>query len=391
MNFIQRLFQGVLPPVGHPLVFNTKSVEAPLAWHKLWSSLTYHSLCVDSGTSALALALMDACQRRKSVTKPVAIIPGYCCPDLVAACEFAGVRALAVDIRKDAPGYDLSLLEDSLNEQVIAVIAVNFLGVAEQLPELRRLLDARGGIALIEDNAQWFPLAASELSNIPDYVVFSFGRGKPLSLLGGGLLLSRLPLTPGLDGCIAPAESRVLANRVKASGYNWFLQPFSYQLLCKNPFLHLGQTRFQALTEICQLDNWRLSLLAVNYAAYQERHCASGALARLSANYRLWGRSIQQWRWDGTTRAPILLRYPLLCASAAIKRELLVQLNRAGLGASSFYPAAIDQIPGVDARVLTPRPLAKAQHFAECFISLPLHQGVTEPYQQRMRAILQSI
>ncbi len=384
---ISQLLHGDLPPVGHALVLRSQvptAIDLPFQWQgdHAW---------VDSGTSALALALLDLGSRRPQLSKPRVIIPGYCCPDLVAACEYAGMTPVAVDINPEDPGYDLQLLTDALSDQVVAVIAINFLGVSERLEELRKLLASWPDIALIEDNAQWFPGRSDLLQTNADYISFSFGRGKPLSLLGGGLLLSRTPLAAEAVAAIELAPGAGVAAKLKAQLYNALLAPRAYQLLSRNPLLGLGQTRFHPKTKISAMDKWRESLLAANFVAYCHRHRAGGELVKLTQSYSNRLAHLQTWHWQPDSRAKQLLRYPLLLSSPEVKQQLLARLVAAGLGASPLYPAEITAIDGIDGRVLVQRPLVNARDFAARFMTLPLHLGVTEEYQRRLWQLLEKV
>src|SRR6188474_3112310 len=120
------ILYGDLPPVGHRI-----SLQAAPE-NNLVEFLGGNQYWVDSGTSALALAVLDAKTYLPGLHQPRVIIPGYCCPDLVAACIYAGVEPVAVDIGENDPAYDLECLAEHLDERVIAVIAVNFLGIAER-------------------------------------------------------------------------------------------------------------------------------------------------------------------------------------------------------------------------------------------------------------------
>src|SRR6185295_2502270 len=114
------------------------------------------------------------------------IVPAYCCPDVISAVLFAGARPVLVDLEAETPWMDLTQVSDRLGSSTVAVVAVNFLGVPERAAPLRKLADAAGAL-LVDDCAQFFPLEAAEREwLLGDFVVLSFGRGKPLSLLGGG-------------------------------------------------------------------------------------------------------------------------------------------------------------------------------------------------------------
>jgi len=380
-TFGAMILYGDLAPVGNRISLEPSAdclLEKELGGHQYW---------LDSGTSALALALLDAKANFPEIDKPRAIIPGYCCPDLIAACVYAGVEAVAVDINPNDPSYDLEQLRLRLDASVIAVIAINFLGISERLDELRKLIAGLNLRArLIEDNAQWFPSIISEMEFQSDYVTFSFGRGKPMSLLGGGLLCAKIPIAASVlvrIGQPAP-PSRLLALKIVA--YNLLLTPQLYQLLNRNPWVRLGETRYIPLAEIEPFDVYRRSLLAVNFTHYSSRKNE----LQQSFDSALLGSGLQCLDAQCAMRQRQLLRYPLLCPDRVTRDKLLAQLSAAGLGASPMYAEAIDQIAGVDGMVIVPGTLKNARDFAGRFMTLPVHMQVTEVHQARILALLKS-
>lgn len=375
------ILHGDLPPVGHTIALQVASENS------LVEFLGGHQYWVDSGTSALALAMFDAKTHFPGLRQPRVIIPGYCCPDLVAACVYAGVEPVVVDIGENDPAYDLERLRAQLDERVIAVIAVNFLGIAERLSELRQLIHSLGLHArLIEDNAQWFPARKADVPIDFDYAVFSFGRGKPMSLLGGGLLLARAPLAESVEHQIDTADVPSSFLPLKIRAYNLLLTPQLYLLLNRNPFLPLGETKYTALEKIQAMDSFRYSLLSINF----ERYIARKSELNIYYDDAVLASGLQQLAASATSRAKQLLRYPLLCSSVAHKGYLLARLRRLGLGATAMYPATIDQITGVSGLVCVPDAIRNAQKFAQRFITLPVHAGVTQVYREKILVLLQA-
>jgi dTDP-4-amino-4,6-dideoxygalactose transaminase len=372
---------GDLPPVGHKISLQAAQENC------LVEFLGGNQYWVDSGTSALALAVLDAKTYFPEQQQPRVIIPGYCCPDLVAACIYAGVEPVVVDISENDPAYDLECLGAQLDERVIAVISVNFLGIAERLGELRQLIYSMGlRSRLIEDNAQWFPAHKADAPADSDYTIFSFGRGKPLSLLGGGLLLARVPLAESVTAQIGAADTTSPLLPLKIRAYNLLLSPRLYMLLNRNPFVRLGETKYIALEKIQTLDNFRYTLLSANFERYRARK------SDLNIYYDevVFAGGLQQLSAIVTPRARQLLRYPLLCSSVASKDYLLARLGQLGLGATAMYPSSIDQIAGVDGLVCVPDAIVNAQNFARRFITLPMHAGVTQAYREQILAILRT-
>lgn len=375
------MWLGDLPPVGHRVVVQANPVFSA------WKLEGYPAqMWVDSGTSALALALLQSKMWMSHIQDPQVIIPGYCCPDLVAACEFAGVQPVAVDISRGDPGYDLEQLRFALNDSVVAVVAVNFLGVAERLVELRKLLtDANSSASLVEDNAQWFPVSERQMSCESDFVVFSFGRGKPLSLLGGGLLLGRKNFSREIES-LACARNGALAKTVfKVRAYNALLSPKAFYFLNRNPLLSLGKTAFRSHEQIYLMDEWRRLMFAANYQAYCARHRQGAWLTQLVNILSEKADKWQCWNWvDSGRNTGQLLRFPLLCPTPDIKNDLLTQLTTKGLGASPLYPREIMSIQGVSGRVVAASELTNAKDFAARFLTLPAHEQVSGFYLKRI-------
>ncbi|HSB97619.1 MAG TPA: DegT/DnrJ/EryC1/StrS family aminotransferase, partial [Spongiibacteraceae bacterium] len=365
-----------LPPTGNAIALTRAAVQ-PVQWPP-----GYRPVFVNSGTAALALALLLARLQHPEIVAPEAVLPGYACPDLVAAAEFAGLRAVLADIGESDPGYDLESLQRVLNANTVAVVAVNFLGIGERLRELRQLLQDWPQAALVEDNAQWFPEPLPTAELLGDSVCLSFGRGKPVSLLGGGALLLRETYfdAASTEGLIEPVAQHFSA--WKARLYNYLLRPSLYGIISRNPLLHLGQTVFKPLSAVSAMDEQRQVLLATNIESYLAR--ATDAAERIHAAVPP-SKDLPAWL---AARSARLLRYPLLCADLRERDVLLQQLRRAGLGATALYQRILPAVTGVDDRVEVRVPLDGARAFADRLLTLPVHAGVSMQDVRRMAAII---
>jgi dTDP-4-amino-4,6-dideoxygalactose transaminase len=370
-----------LPPAGHAIALAPTDAR-PLRW-----PTGYRAIAVNSGTAALGLALLAARLRHPYIAAPEVVLPGYGCPDLVAAARFAGVRAVLADIGATDPGYDSESLREVLSDNTVAVVAVNFLGIAERLSELRALLRQWPHAALVEDNAQWFPEPFSEAALQGDAVCLSFGRGKPVSLLGGGALLLREGwfegATAALDGAIGAAQPASLF-ALKVRLYNLLSHPRLYAAINRNPLLKLGQTVFKPLLVATALDEKRQALLHTNIERYLARPTRAAAQlhAGLPPAMNLPSQLAQ--------RSARLLRYPLLCSDRPARDALLARLQRAGLGATALYQRVMPEVAGVGDQVEVRVPLAGAQAFADRLLTLPVHAGVRAGDVARMLKIINS-
>lgn len=346
----------------------------------------WHTRFVDSGTSALGLALKEAVDRAAH-PDPIVLLPAYGCPDLLSATVFAGARARLVDLMPDRPWLDHEALQSAIDERVVAIVAVNFLGIEEQLDALQSIA-ARHGIPLIHDCAQSFQAG---IESPLDTVILSFGRGKPVSLLGGGAVLTRM--SPANSGKGAPLPKATAGNRIrfraKATAYNLLARPGAYWIPERIPFLRLGETRYKALENIAPASPAALAYLQSN----AQRHTRSTGESRRRLRAGLGTLDVPGLvdlpaRCNVDDDAP-LLRYPLLLPDKAKRDAVLQQLRHAGLGASSFYDAVLPDIEGVpfDA-VIEPDLLPNARSFAERLLTLPCHDDVESRDVDAMLRIL---
>jgi len=367
-----------LPPTGNAIELAYTAAQS-LQWPR-----GYCPIFVNSGTAALALALTIARLQHPEVATPEAILPAYGCPDLVAAAEFAGLRPVLADIGENDPGYDFESLQRVLNANTLAVVAVNFLGIGERLGELRELLRRWPQAALVEDNAQWFPEPLSTAELFGDSVCLSFGRGKPVSLLGGGALLLRETYVDAAltEGLIEPAAQHFSAWQARL--YNCLLRPALYGIISRNPLLHLGQTVFKPLAAVSAMDEQRRVLLAANVERYLARtaNAAERIRAAIPPSKNLPARLVE--------RSARLLRYPVLCADLRERDTLLQRLRGAGLGATALYQRILPAVTGIDDRVEVRVPLDGARAFADRLLTLPVHAGVSAEDVRRMAAIMRA-
>ena len=370
---------GRLPPVGQRATTETSGHAAALRL------AGFRCLPLASGTAALALALHLARARRPDIAQPQALLPGYACPDLLAAAHWAGVTPVLVDIGADDHALDRADLAGRCTPHTVAVVAVNLLGIADELTALRAFSDERE-LLLIEDDAQWLPEPWDGATPRGDCVVLSFGRGKPVPLVGGGALLVRADIAADeLLPSIAPASSSRWPLPWQIAAYNAALHRRAYGLLAALPGLHLGATRYQPLRELAALDAARDAGLAPNLHRQLRR----------SREREQWIRELVLPRCPAGTidlplrcgaRAQRLLRYPLLLADEPRRDVLFVALAAAGLGASRMYERVLPEVAGVPRDVDCP-PLPNARRFAARLLTLPVHAGVRRDDVRRMADI----
>lgn len=370
-----------LPPAGNPITL--KKTEKPL--DELGQLLGAPRLRLyGSGTSALAAAL-KAILSVKQYEKPEVLLPAYTCPELVSAIIFSGATPVLLDLDPSCPWINLDDLQRKITDCTVAVIAVNLFGIPERFEQIRSVIRNRG-IVLIEDGAQSFPASRRHIQWRGDMTILSFGRGKPVSLLGGGAVVCSesgfyryLPVADSdssLDNAGLMAD---LLFRGKSIAYNMLLSPRSYWLPESLPFLHLGETVYHPLTAITPFPSPALAYLPANIRAYWRRQATSINSEQLLPPLLKQALTDVPATCCGSEMPP-LIRYPFLARTREQANTLYAESKTHGLGVSRMYQKPLNIIPGLVDMFKDQGPFPNASRFADLLLTFPTHSGVVSGY-----------
>lgn len=377
-----------LPPVGNPICLSRSDADEILLQDVF---RPYVPKFYASGTAALAASIVAAI-KLKGASAPEVILPAYGCPDLVSAAVFAGAKPVLADLEPARPWMDPDQVSRHVNTNTVAIVAASLCGVPERMDVLRELAEA-GSALLIEDSAQAFPVQNNGSFWTGDLVVLSFGRGKPVSLLGGGALLFREG--PLADLVPQPVDkprgkySEQVLFRLKAALYNSMIMPGMYWIPQGLPFLHLGETHYKPLSGIDALDSVRRGLLAANIGNYRQfGEFAQNSLASFMREPDIAGEGLVDLPAAcGLPQHQRLLRYPLL-VDPDRRKSIYRHLRHAGLGPSMMYPASLPAIPGTAALLESQGTFPAADDFARRLLTFPTHCRVRGVDIGRIRRVL---
>lgn len=362
---------SVLPPVRRAVPLKRGHPGARASMERFFANRIVDLYA--SGTAALAKAMAN-CASRRCVNAPEVIIPAYGCPDLVAACLSASVYPRLVDVASSQWAYDPEALKSSLSAQTVAIVAINLLGLGDGAVELGRLCGDRQ-ILLIQDSAQYLPRESIDWCG--EYIVLSFGRGKPLNLLQGGALISR-----SADGNSRSAppprytvRERLLSSRPAAVAFNGLTRPSIYGIFSALPGTGLGDVIYKPLRDVDLLPERAWRQVGTAFELYRQK-----------PSYRrdIWAPALRDWADFGIAplecpSSPLPaepLRLALLAPDRAARETLVNNLNRAGLGASRFYGTDLTRVVGIPEAVKCQGPFPNASALADRLFTLPTHDLV---------------
>jgi len=348
---------------------------------------------VSSGKAALTLALIAL--RERHPERDQVLIPAYTCYSVPSAIVRAGLKVQLADIDPDTLDFDFHRLGCKLhNPRLLAVVPCHLFGRPADIPRLRKLLDNQR-VTVIEDAAQAFGSHwhGKPLGVFGDIGIFSLGRGKSLSTVTGGILLTRREdLADMIQRRYAKFPLCRTMTQLRLIGYALALmllqRPGFYWLPTLLPWLRLGETVFDPEFAITRMSPFQAGLARGWPERLAHLHRRRRQLAGFWMKHLGRDRQPQLQGTEGDT--PDWLRLPLRVDSRACRDRLLQQGRRQGLGLAEGYPdavAGIDRLEGP----FDPDDYRNARWLAQRLLTLPLHPYVDDDDLQRLTRLLAPI
>lgn len=329
---------------------------------------------VNSGRTALYLILKASLAPGSKV-----ILPGYTCYTVAAAVVKAGMTPILSDSDPADVGYDLDALARTIrgHPEAKAVVVCHLFGLAIDMEKISAIVGSER--LIIDDAAQGYGIHAEGrlLGMGGNAGFFSFGRGKNMSLVGGGLLATNNDFLGDKITALYESELRPAASTGKewlmALAYNPATHPFWFNLLSRLPGITLGISRFDPAFATASASPFRMRLLHETFRL-AERENENRLVAARRYMELLAGKpgiSIPRSRVDGH---PGTLRFPVLVDDPAHREEILRRAAGRGWGLSGMYPTALNGIPQWPQGSGFGLPGAEA--IARSIVTLPTHRFV---------------
>ena len=347
---------------------------------------------LSSGRAALWLYL-----KALSIFKPErkeVIVPAYTCPSVVSAVFKAGLTPVLCDNNLDDFGYELREFENKLGRKTLAAIAVHLYGVPVRVDDIQELCRSNSA-ALVEDAAQAFGNSFLGEKDVKlgmkgDAGFYSFGRGKPVSILHGGLLVVTSDEVFREAGKIAQGlktDNASVQYCLALSTYALFSNPTLYWIPQMIPFLNLGGTVFEPEFETSRGLSVAASFLETMLAGLEKEKEIRGT------NSKWYSDNLSQacFRHIGLRGEYPYLRYPLIIDDRDLRACILEKLVAEGTGATGSYPTPLNQLPKLREVLADDTEYKCAKKIAESIVTLPVHSGVSAANRENIMSIIRQV
>ena len=145
-----------------------------------------HLFPVGSGTVGLTLALMAS-----NVEDKYVLIPAFTCPNVAVSVWAAGGIPKVVDVSPTSLCLTTRAVRDALDDDVAAIVAVDAFGCPAPVKELSNLTEG-SRCTVIDDACQAYgsSVEGDRVGARGNLGIVSFGYAKPVSVNGGGLIMT---------------------------------------------------------------------------------------------------------------------------------------------------------------------------------------------------------
>lgn len=396
--------QRTLAPTAAPLdwVDLWRGIMAPFEGTAVVDKLTrefqeyfgmQHVFWVTSGKAALTLILLGL--KRLSMRRKV-VIPAYTCYSVPSSIRKAGLEVALCDVDSATLDFNMADLKCVLDKDVLAVIPTHLLGCCADVAQVRRYADDKH-IYVIEDVAQSFGALkeGKPLGTKGDVAFLSFGRGKNITCGSGGVILTNSDsIAQAIRSEYEHVETESFAEGVRSwievAAMSLLIVPAAYWIPAGLPFLKLGETKFYHDFPIRRMGRIRAGLLS-NWKTRLSR----STTARIKRASDLM-RGLKDSPLNQVTRGlqpsaeSVQLRFPVLMKNKEKRSRICALSKRQGLGISHFYPTAIQEIPELQSSLAAVN-APGASILADCLITLPTHDYVTQRDIDRITAVVQAV
>ena len=340
------------------------------------------------------------------------IIPGFTCYSVAAAIKRAELNISLCDLESPLGKFDMKKLLEMLSahgssqNQIretsrssppsygpnpLAVVYAHLFGLQPGIQEIVQTVKSANSI-LIEDAAQAMgsELEGQLAGTFGDVGFFSLGRGKPLSTVEGGIIITDnddigCRLMKVYERIPRYSIKELIVLILKALAIVIFQHPALFWFPKSLPFLKLGETIYDPRFKIRVMSGFQAGL------AQQWRRKIVRFNQRRMQNVHFWQQNLPSGEMISSMlpvrKATALLRFPLLVSSDSIRRKILKLSHNFGLGIMPAYP---DYIGGIDElkHELSRYQCNNSTRYARMLITLPVHSLLSQQDKYKILSLL---
>lgn len=394
-----------LPPAAAPIPFKTilralpacfdRSRQANRNFEEELKQYFDSKYCflLSSGKAALTL-ILTALKKIYPDRDEVLVVP-FTCYSVPAAVKRAGLRIKLCDMAPSSLDFDKEQIQEIISAErdknkILCVLVTHLFGYPADVNGIRKIVGH--DIPIIEDAAQAMggALEGKQLGTLSGVGFFSLGRGKALSTLSGGLIVTgREDLGKILTELVSSLPGHTMTDNlhqiVQAVLISLLQKPKLFWLPRALPFLRLGETLYEEDFSVS-----RLSSVETAFGRDWQKRLSRHQEAR-KKNIVFWSKVLPEncipWIRTRSLHDANLIRFPLLAPNNKVRKDILESSESMGLGIMPSYPVPIHLIAEL-AVYFKKASFPMAENICSRLLTLPVHEYVTTEDNEKILQLL---
>lgn len=390
-----------LPPAASPIPLLTIVLALPTFLKpNLLDNQFEHEICQDfkskycfllsSGKAALALILRALKQIHPD--RDQVLLPAFTCYSVPSAVKRSGLKIKLCDLAPSSFDFDKEKLkeiiaEDKQKRRILCALPTHLFGCPADVAGIQAIIGP--DIPIIEDAAQAMGETwnGRKIGALGDIGFFSLGRGKALSTMeGGAIITNREDLATIIKSLAVPLtgynSADILKLIIKTFLTTCLQSPSLFWLPKALPFVKLGETLWEPDFSLRPLSAFHIKLAR----GWQKRLARHRRARKMNCTY--WQTRLPEnlkkvcWATDIS-----MIRFPVLMQSREQRDFALIQSEQLGLGLMPAYPTSIHKIIQLTDE-FSNQQFPRAEDFCNRLLTIPVHEYIKLRDNERIHSLL---
>jgi len=350
-----------------------------------------HCFLLSSGKAALSIILVAL--KQLFPNRNEVLIPAFTCYSVPSAIVRAGLKVRLCDVNPETLDFNFADLQKITknNNNLIAIVCPHLFGLPADIAKVLAIA-GDSQITVIEDAAQ--AMGGPHLGTIGDIGFFSLGRGKAVSAVEGGIIITNSDIiAEKIEQAMHDVALQSTASHTKLLAYALALSvltnPSLFWLPKLIPGLKLGETIYDPYFPIKPFSQFQAGLArnwSKRVAVFQVKRQQHELYWRDVLRGFPWLRPTLIRRESPGKTFP-LLRLPVLVQRSSLRDALLEVSEKKGLGIMITYPKSIDMIEELEFEHKDEK-FPGAHECVKRLVTFPVHAFVSKKDRRRIVNIL---
>lgn len=335
-----------------------------------------HCFFASSGRAALSLLL--SALRQLYPERNEVLLPAFTSFSVPSAVVNAGLKVALYDLDGATLSPNLESVKETITDKTLCMVVCHLYGFPCDMDAILAMAREQG-ILVIDDAAQAMGATykGQQVGTIGDAGIFSLSRGKNITAVDGGIIVTDSDILAEKLGELEPTKKApgaigLACNAVILSA---LLRPWLYWLPRSLPFLKIGASVYDPDFPVLPFAPFQAGI-AIRMLGRLEQINAGRIEKALSMTRKIWGQQGGSLIRSNEGTDPVYLRLPRICTGPVQESY--------SLGVVRSYPLPLNEILGLKAHLVSSGSFPVAKMLAEKVVTLPTHEFVSDEDQNHM-------